>query len=226
MPTPAGRRTWPLAAIALLLAVAGCSRPDPTIEVAVCGDVPVPRRIDSIRVTLLDSDRQVRQQGVVELLMCPAGRVRSLPVALSLSPIEGTGYIQVQGLKEGKVVIEIEKKAELTRESGLSVRLPLTRACLGVLSCPVGQTCVQGACRVAPPADRELRCQSEETSDMMRDTGIDTTGRDAGPSPDAGGANTSTEPDPGAPRSLCPDDTGTSSDTADGADNDGGGSRG
>jgi len=216
MPPSFGCVRW-LSAAVLIVALAGCSQPDATVEVRVCGDVEVPRQVDSIRVSLLDADRQTREQGVVELLKCPAGRVVGLPVALSLSPIEGAGFLQVQGLKEGEVVAESERTVELSQDADQFVQLPLTRACVGVVSCPLGQTCLQGSCRVAPPADEELRCTSDETGGTMPDAGTMDSNGDAGLPGDTG---------PAEPRSLCPNDAGASSDAADGSFQKGNGTRG
>lgn len=225
MPPTDPRHTWSFLPALALLTLAACSQPEHEVDVQICGDVAVPYQIDSIRVSLLDADRQTRDEGVVELLACPSGTVKELPVALTFSPIAGQAYLRVQGLKNGREVVTIENQIELTRESDVAVRLPLTRACVGVSSCPLGQTCVQGACEVTPPADRDLRCQSDETPDTMPDTGVtDATARDAGPSPDAG---SSTDPEEVDPRTLCPNyDAGTNSDAGDDATDDGSASRG
>jgi hypothetical protein len=207
-----------LGVLAVALAtIAGCEDPEPALEVSVCGDLQVPRQMDAVRVSLLGPDRTTREEGVIELLKCPAGDVEQLPIRTSFAPPDGEGWIVVQGLSRGAVVARVESRLETEADESIEIRLPLTESCLGAFSCPAGQTCLQGECRVAPVAGEtdSLLCESRQTADTLPDAASDT-GDVAGDTAtastmdattgDAGSPLDATAGDTGSfdPRTLCP----------------------
>ena len=205
---------WVILAVAVL-ASSGCGEETAELRVEICGDIDVPRKVDALRISLLDEERETRRAGIIDLLHCPGGRVDRLPLTTSLQPIEGTAWIVVQGLREGTVVSRRERRTQLQPDSSKKVRVALTKNCMGVLGCPLGQTCVQGKCELTPRDESDpLRCASGRSGGNMSDASSEST--DAG----AGRADTGASRDAGEPagkdfdpKSLCPGyDAGSPSD--------------
>lgn len=210
-----------------LWAVAGCQNPEPEVEVRVCGDVDVPREIDTLRVSLLGSDREPRREAVLELLECPEAEVHRLPQSISFRPFDGRAWAVVKGLRDGRPELRFERRLDLNGDTSTSVRLAANRDCLGV-SCPEGQTCIGGECELAPRSGSPpSSCESAESDGTISDTGAEMDGSGAPPA-DAeteadgasvgdvgGGGDTGTAPDAASQpfQPLCPGaDTGTEGD--------------
>jgi len=213
-----------VACIAALVLSVGCSDDQPRVRVEVCGDADVPRRLDGLRVSLLDADREPRREAVIELLECPEAEVSFLPQSVSFRPFDGRAWAAVQGLDDGRPVARFERRLELNSEESTSVQLALNRDCRGV-SCPPGQTCIGGDCELAPRSpSTPTRCESGRENDTLPDSGdpsdtdveMDADGMgtdDVGP--DASGADVGGRADTGPPPALrlCPGaDTGSAGD--------------
>lgn len=74
---------------------------------------------------------------------------QSLPVIASLKTRGGSGYLRVQALLEGVEVARFERQVP-DFDAVSTVDMPLTKECYGRYNCALGQTCVDGECRVAP----------------------------------------------------------------------------
>lgn len=183
------------------------------MTVQLCGDAPVPQQVDAVRITLLDAQREVRRERVVELLQCPEGTVRRLPHSVDFDPFDGEAWGVVQGLKEGVEVLHYERRVTLTADEPASLSLALNDDCLGV-TCPLGQTCIGGRCTRAPyEANSQTVCASAKPGGTVPDAGdasdtaADTAPNDrldTGSAPDADvGGDADTGPTFN-PRTLCP----------------------
>jgi len=149
----------------LLLFVAALSACNPSldvIKVRICGDVLVPGHIDAVRVSVLDANRVERRAGVMELVRCTG--VNELPQNVELNLLEGDVWIVIQGLKNGQEVMTFERRAKVGAD-GAEVLVGLNRDCIGI-RCALGQTCVGGACVLAPTTDLPSICGSTAVVDM------------------------------------------------------------
>jgi hypothetical protein len=75
--------------------------------------------------------------------------IRSLPVTASLSGNDGSGYVRVQALLKGSEVARFDRRIPNLGKT-TKADMPLTEDCYGKYNCSRGQTCVKGACVVAP----------------------------------------------------------------------------
>lgn len=162
MHTPIRRapRLWLMALVMSTLpyALMGCGRAEGDVEIEVCSDASVPDQIDSIRVSVLDAERQELVAGVRDLVVCPEDRLLTLPQTIVFDGVDAPdAWVVVQGLRDDVVVARFERRVALSTQESEFVRLGLTAACLGV-TCPLGQTCVDGTCEVAPRAEPEGVC--------------------------------------------------------------------
>lgn len=131
-----------------LLVLAGC-KDDPIVTVQVCGNVSVPAEVDAVRVSLRDSSYEVVLDGVQEFIQCPAGLVGGLPTSTAFSGQSGDRYIVAEALKDGIVRASVATRLQFPPDDDLTVTLRLTVDCLGK-TCPLGQTCLDGDCKVVP----------------------------------------------------------------------------
>lgn len=233
MPPSSLRRTTPPVTLSIrqlvpLLAVpalagalaAGCEAEPADLTLQICGDVRVPRQVDALRFEVLDANREVVDSRVLELLVCPAGDVRELPVSADFEMREGTTWVAVEGLQEGERVSRYERRLQLEGDdTSRDVRLAVQEACLGVISCSESETCAAGRCRPIPREENEpAECRPTLLADARGagDTGPDT-GSSAGDAADAtGDAGDAEDRDTFDPRSLCPSyDAGTPDDADD-----------
>jgi hypothetical protein len=155
----------------VMAAAAGCGTGG-LQRVAVCGDVRVPEDIDLIRIVLRDDRLVEKTSGTIEL--GEAGL--TLPIEVKVKAYAGRGYLSVQGVHLGLEVVRFDRLyATLDRLD--PVQAALTQSCLGITTCPLGQTCVDGRCVVAPDETSTVSC-----------TGMAPMGSDAGDgTADAGG---------------------------------------
>lgn len=145
-------------AVFVAVAVAGCLREPPRVEVTVCGDVGIPDEIDAVRVSLLDADRAEVASGVRELVRCPEDELRPLPQVFDFQPVDlVNAWVVVQGLEGDVERVRFERRASLSSDQVELIKMGLTRTCVGI-QCPLGQTCVGGECELAPEAEFEGIC--------------------------------------------------------------------
>lgn len=150
--TPRPSRRLGVARLALLLAplllvMGSCGAETPSLTVQICGDVRVPQDVDAVRIAALNSDRVPAASGVLSLLECePAETVVGLPQTMDLNPGPGDSWITLEGIKEGVVVAHYEQRIKLEEGDSATLTMGLTRDCLGILSCALGQSCVDGQC--------------------------------------------------------------------------------
>jgi hypothetical protein len=137
-----------------LLATAGC--PSSNIDFHICGDLGVPDDIDGVRLLVLDQERELISSGVRSLVDDQGAPTDSLPVTGSLRSGSGSGWAEVQGLSGGVAVITFGRRVG-DLEGTPWVDMVLTQDCLGQ-DCPLGQTCVAGACILAPVGDEAPTC--------------------------------------------------------------------
>ncbi|MBA2665286.1 MAG: hypothetical protein H0U74_23560 [Bradymonadaceae bacterium] len=135
--------------ILTLITLGGCSRDDAQVQISVCSDMSVPGELDAIRVTVLDEARVQQRTGILELLECPAERVKTLPQAVHFDPVAGDVWIVVSGFLDGIERVRFERRADMANAPDGEITTILRRACLG-FSCPLGQTCVNGRCDQVP----------------------------------------------------------------------------
>lgn len=166
------------------LALMACDDTSGQLQIELCGDVRIPQEVDSVRVSILDAQRQEVRAGVQELVDCP--NMRALPInqRINFSAYDDTElWIVAQGLRQGVEIMRFERRYRPNQEEQPDgpITLGLTRACLGVF-CPLGQTCVQGLCELAPFTNPSSLCKSSVTPDGA-DMGMMP---DQGPAPDMG----------------------------------------
>lgn len=179
LPHPALAAAW--AALA-----AGCGGDDAReVAVRVCGELQVPHEVDAVRVRVLDEDRAVVSDGVDELW--PAGADAGPPSAnplctpdpdaprigldLEVRPGAGDGWIEAIALRDG---VEVARSVVRTDGSTTAAVLGFPAVCLGV-GCPDGQTCIDGACVLAPVGGAATACRSpvcRDRADGMSDGGV------------------------------------------------------
>jgi hypothetical protein len=129
-----------------LLACAGSS----DTQVRVCGDLQIPGDADALRVSLRDEIFNELRAGVVDLVDDEG--VRALPVTVELPSSNATRWVSAVALLEGVEVARFDRHTGALSE-GAEVDLALTSVCYR-LTCPRGQTCLDGACDTAPgPSD-------------------------------------------------------------------------
>lgn len=175
------------------LAMMACDDTSGQLQVELCGDVLIPQDVDSVRVSILDHERQEVRAGVQELVDCP--NMRALPITqrINFSAYDDTElWVVAQGLRQGVEIMRFERRYRPNQEDQPDgpITLGLTRACLGVF-CPLGQTCVQGRCELAPFTDPSSLCKSSVTPDgadmgMMPDQGPAPEASDMGQGGDMG----------------------------------------
>lgn len=207
-----------LTALAALFA-GGCQGEPADLTVEVCGDVRVPRQVDALRFEVLDADREVVEGRVLELLLCPAGDVRHLPVSADFPTRQGTTWVAVEALKEGQRVSRYERRLELDGgDEPRDVRLAVQETCLGVISCPDSETCAAGRCRPIPREENDpVQCAPQPPADTGLVDGGETT--DTSSPGDAGDLGDTGNEESFAPRSLCPSyDAGSPEDADDAVD--------
>lgn len=144
----------------LVLGAAPACADDALDPVRVCGDLIVPGDLVAVRVTVLDEALAERGGGVVEL---DGASPRQLPVEVAVPHHVGRRVVRAQAIGEGGVEVA---RADVLADgaAGERVTLNLVADCLGQL-CPLGQTCLAGACTVTPEAgDPRLRCDTPEAT--------------------------------------------------------------
>lgn len=147
-----------------LLGLVACDDTSGQLQVQLCGDVLIPQEVDSVRVSVLDANRQEVRAGVQELVDCT--QLRALPLS---GRINFTSYddselwVVAQGLRQGVEIMRFERRYRPSQEQEV-IGLGLTRACLGIF-CPLGQTCIQGLCEQAPFTSPSSLCKSAASDD-------------------------------------------------------------
>lgn len=138
-----------VSAVLVALLWGGCTGQGDRIEVEVCGaQLEVPAQVDAVRVSVLDRARQELRAGTRELVLCPQDKLLSLPQVVAFDSLdEEDAWVVVQGLKDGVEVLRYERRASLSTGVIEQVNMVLAADCLGV-QCPLGQTCVEGACEI------------------------------------------------------------------------------
>ena len=142
-------------AVALALTAFGCG--DSTVTAILCGDLLAPNDFDSVRVSFFDDEFSEQSTGVVLFLNPETTDLRQLPVITELEGAAGSGWARASALSEGGPVLRFDRRIATFGE-GPDVELFLSRACLGSIRCPAGQTCIDGDCVLAPTEDEEPRC--------------------------------------------------------------------
>lgn len=130
----------------------GCMQ-GPAVRVEVCGDVLVPSEVDSLRISLADAKGVESYSGVYVLASAEDGGAcapvpDALPQTFELRDGAGEMWLTVQGLRDEVEVTRVQARVEFPVRGTTDVTVALTADCLG-MSCPFGQTCVQGQCEVA-----------------------------------------------------------------------------
>ncbi len=151
------RATARLALVGLAFGLLACGA-DGGEPLRLCGDLAVPSDVDALRVSVLDETQASEHfSAVIELLECPAERLTQLPLDFEVPKITANSWLRVQGLAGGAEVLRVELRAGPDPDRA-RIAVALTRQCLG-RACPVGQTCLDGACVIAPEAgDARLSC--------------------------------------------------------------------
>lgn len=142
-----------------LLGLVACDDTSGQLQVQLCGDVLIPQEVDSVRVSVLEANRQEVRSGVQELVDCT--QLRALPLSRRInftSYDDSELWVVAQGLRQGVEIMRFERRYRPSQEQEV-VELGLTRACLGIF-CPLGQTCIQGLCEQAPFTSPSSLCKS------------------------------------------------------------------
>lgn len=172
---------------------------EPRLVVRVCSDLDVPTELDGVRVTALDAKHEQQTfAGVVQLINCEAGKVQGLPIEYDAVPGPAPFWIVVEGLSKGIVIVTVEARVSRPIDNGETLVVPvsLRRDCQRLL-CPLGQTCLEGACQVTPFHDEAPQgCISPPLPDVP--AAADAGQPDPGPAPDVGPTDI-----PPVPDALC-----------------------
>jgi len=148
--------------VALGLGLGGCLG-ESTLDFHICGDPVVPGDIDAVRMSVLDQDMRERHAAVLELVDPDTGDVLdSLPLTASIPSGIGLGWARIEALKDGVETIVFARRVADLEAQG-TVSMPLNLLCQGVLTCPLGQTCMEnengeGECQLAPSANDPPGC--------------------------------------------------------------------
>lgn len=124
---------------------------DTPLTVVACTSLDSTTTIDAMRIALLDSDLQTILDGVY---MLEAHDKRRLSTELQAP--SNTSWVRVEGLVDGVSQIRFERRIDNPKNLQ-PVEMPLTQGCYGV-ACRSGQTCVTGACTIAPGRDENPLC--------------------------------------------------------------------
>jgi hypothetical protein len=179
---------------AVWLCAAGCTGGSRDITVEMCGDLAVPRQIDTLRLIARAGTSTPISDGIIELFQCPAEKLMAtLPVERTFTYSGDIAGVEVQGIRKGVVVITSSANVDIA-ESGKAF-IGLAQQCLGV-TCAEGQTCFKGDCVTVPFVTDKSFCGAAPP-----DAGAESdaaTAVDAGASSDAGDAGFCDNPDTGA----------------------------
>ncbi|MFU8807057.1 MAG: hypothetical protein ACNA8W_24835 [Bradymonadaceae bacterium] len=165
-----------------MMLATGCSRDTDDLVIEVCGNLGVPDELDSLRISILDAERQPMRSGVRELLECPGDRLRPLPQSVTFPPVVGEAWVVVTGLVDEVEKIRFERRINVEGPDFNPVVAILDHACLG-FQCPLGQTCVSGRCVVAPYSVSGTSCPSARHGGDDLDAGPVEDGEDVGAGP-------------------------------------------
>ncbi len=203
-------RFGPLRALlaALVVAIVGGCREAPATQLLVWvgSDLIVDSELPRIELSITDAaGSQVFSQQSFKLFPTPRPAAFTLPLSFGVVPINDDDTRRVRVILRAAVQGDRPREIELTAITGflphrkLVLPMYLERACVGVLSCPDGQTCVHGTCTNANVEPSTLHDVTDTTT-----SDASTLFPDAPPPPDATFA-----PDLGTPM-----DVGTPTDTA------------
>lgn len=167
------------------LGLAACDLGPPELAIKVCGDVEIPRDVDSYRISIYKEDRStLLREGVRELVECPGENYVNLPQGSIFDSPEEEVWVIVEAIRDGVTTITFETQVQDTSDD-TTVDIPLTQDCIGI-RCPLGQTCLQGECTLVEyglsgscsSAEGFMREEVPPTERFCPDTGM--------PEPDAG----------------------------------------
>ena len=125
----------------------GCSEGE-LLEVLVCGDLVQSGNAQAVRIAFLDDELIEQQAAVFEL-----GNVSEWPAQTAIEVTRSSGWVRATAIVGGAPSARFERRiSKLERVSVL-----LDSQCVGQM-CARGQTCVAGACTVAPTDDQGPNC--------------------------------------------------------------------
>lgn len=81
-----------------------------------------------------------------------------LPITVSLPNHHGSGFLRIQGLLDGVETARFDRTVD-DFERIDEVDMSLTKQCYGRMSCSLGQTCIKGDCKLAPPVGSAPFCR-------------------------------------------------------------------
>jgi hypothetical protein len=140
--------------VCVLVLHGGCGGDD-RVDVTACGDLEAPSELDSVRFAYRDDQGTELESILLRLVNDESGDLQRLPVTGSLATQESAGFLVVDAVLEGATVVRFERRLGALEDASSAV---LHRACMGVLRCPLGLTCVDGECVLAPEIDSAPRC--------------------------------------------------------------------
>ena len=163
MKTPVLR---PIGLALLCCLMVGCFDDGAQLTVEVCGDVEIPQEIDTYRVVVYDAERdKIERSGARELLKCSDDgeeSIISLPDVFDFPSVPPDAWIVLEGQRNGSPVMSFERRIRAEEGDEVSVKMGLTRSCLGI-NCPLGQTCFgDGKCAIIEFDDDRATCKSVE----------------------------------------------------------------
>lgn len=155
MVTSATRR-WALGLAGGVALIAGCREvPATQLLVVVDSDLAVDRELNRVTVSVTDpSGQNLYSQRDFRLLPTARPAAYALPISFGVVPIEGDAARRVRVIVEARTA-DTGRRIELTALAGflpdrkLLLTMFLERACVGVDTCGVNETCVAGRCQSA-----------------------------------------------------------------------------
>ncbi|MEM9068919.1 MAG: hypothetical protein AAGE52_10450 [Myxococcota bacterium] len=135
------------------LSLASCGSDEPQIALRICGDLAAPE-VDAIQVLVTDTRGVQRLTALAAMAEGPEGI--ELPVDAEIPRLDGPGFVSAEARSDGLLVGRFTVRVpDLATQDMLT--FPLTTECL-MFDCPMGQTCIDGDCTMAPLPDRGPSC--------------------------------------------------------------------
>ncbi|MDD9968383.1 MAG: hypothetical protein OXR73_19245 [Myxococcales bacterium] len=117
-------------------------------------DLPV----DALRITTRDSDYEPIDLSVLELGSGTTVASKGFKRVVTFPRSDRMLWLTVEGLRGGVVGYSFARRVSSSTEE---VDMPLWQACFGV-ACAFGQTCIDGACELAPDAPGGPSCGGDD----------------------------------------------------------------
>jgi hypothetical protein len=153
--------------IALVFAAASCTASKPTqIVISIATDLAVPAELDSLVLTVMQSDQTVRE---LPYDLAPSARGHlTLPATIALNAGKDPAQpvlIRVLGKRGSAEVVKREARLSFVRERILHLPMNLLRSCAyRAVPCGADETCTERGCAAVSVAAEKLREYSADAA--------------------------------------------------------------